>query len=101
MERRRPALGLNANLKSPRRTIWSDRYKFIQTGEDQTELYDFFDDPGETLNLRDILPEQVESMQEQLQAFTQHNDVGTSNTENDPYNDPRVYQRLRNLGYLE
>ena len=101
LERRRPDLVRKAHLDSPRRTIWSDRYKFIQTGEDQTELYDFFDDPSENLNLRDILPEQVESMQEQLLAFIQHNDAGTPNTENDPYDDPQVYHRLRNLGYLE
>lgn len=40
-------------------------------------------------------------MQEQLQAFMQHIDVGTPNTEIDPYDDPQVYHRLRNLGYLE
>ncbi|HJT57145.1 MAG TPA: sulfatase [Ktedonobacteraceae bacterium] len=101
LERRRPELVRKAHLKTPRRTVWSERYKLIQTGEDQVELYDFFDDPGETLNLRDILPEQVEAMQERLQSFMQHVDVGTPNTENDPYNDPQVYHRLRNLGYLE
>lgn len=101
LERRRPDLVRKAHLNSPRRTVWSERYKLIQTGEDQVELYDFFDDPGETLNLRDILPEQVESMQERLKTFIQHIDVETHNDENDPYNDPQVYHRLRNLGYLE
>jgi arylsulfatase A-like enzyme len=101
LERRRPDLVQKAHLDSPRRTVWSERYKLIQTGEDQVELYDFFDDPDENLNLSDILPEQVESMQEQLQAFMQPIDVGTPNTEIDPYDDPQVYHRLRNLGYLE
>ncbi len=102
MQRRTPALVQLRHCDQPRRAVWSDRYKLIQTGDDELELYDIFDDPAENVNLRDILPEQVELLQDYLQGFISH--LTLSETPEEPtggYSDPQVYRRLHDLGYLE
>lgn len=105
MQRKQPALIQAHRCDQPRRAAWQGRYKLIQTGDDSLELYDVFDDPEEQTNLRDILPEQVEKLQPYLQRSTDHDD--TTDTMNDAetstqiYDDPQVYHRLRDLGYLE
>ena len=102
MQRRHPELIQLRHCDQPRRAVWSDRYKLIQTGDNELELYDIFDDPDENLNLRDILPEQVELLQTYLQNFTGQLHPNETNTEtNEIYSDPQVYRRLHDLGYLE
>jgi len=102
MQRRRPDLIKTYKCDQPRYAIWHDRYKLIQTGDDELELYDVFDDPNELVNLRDILPEQVEILQAQLQTQIQHADA-TNKTEvpTEEFDDPQVQRRLHDLGYLE
>lgn len=102
MQRRKPELIREKHCDLVRYALWNERYKLIQTGDEALELYDVFDDPTEQVNLRDILPEQVEALQEQLQAFTSH--ISTADTVaegTEENNDPLVYRRLRDLGYLE
>ena len=102
IQRRRPELIQLRHCDQPRRAVWSERYKLIQTGEAELELYDVFDDPDETINLRDILPEQVELLQEYLQGFMSHLNLSDSaQTQAEEYSDPQVYRRLHDLGYLE
>lgn len=101
IQRRRPELVRERSCDQPRRAAWDGRYKLIQTGESGLELYDAVDDPNETVNLRNSLPERVEVLQERLQAFLSH--VGEDDTavEGVEDEDPQVYRRLRDLGYLE
>ncbi len=100
MRRRRPELV--QSCEQPRYAIWNERYKFIQTGETMSELYDVLDDPAESVNLRDILPERVEALQEQLHGFIKHSSpVSVPEEEIEAYNEPQVYRRLHDLGYLE
>ena len=111
MKRRRPELITTYRCDQPRSATWHDRYKLIQTGDVDTELYDIIDDPEEKTNLRDILPEQVETLQEKLQGFlTQNHLLGTglasaqATTPDDQLseqNDPQVQRRLRDLGYVD
>ncbi len=85
-----------------RRAVWSDTHKLIQTGENRLELYSALDDPTESLNLRDILPERVEILQEHLQTFVSHSGVMVPSREQaDGFDDPEVLRRLRDLGYIE
>jgi hypothetical protein len=82
--------------------VWSETHKLIQTGENRLELYSALDDPNERLNLRDILPEKVEALQEHLQTFVSHAGVVASSKEQgDDDDDPEVLRRLRDLGYIE
>jgi arylsulfatase A-like enzyme len=102
VQRRRPALIQERRLDKPRYALWNERYKLIQTGDDELELYDVFDDPKENTNLRDTLPEQVTTLQEDLRAFTSH--ISTADTVAEAveeFEDPLVYRRLHDLGYLE
>jgi arylsulfatase A-like enzyme len=69
MQRRRPDLITTHRCDQPRTAIWNDRYKLIQIGDVGSEFYDIIDDPEEKTNLYDILPEQVEILQEKLRGF--------------------------------
>jgi arylsulfatase A-like enzyme len=53
---------------------WSDRYKLLTTvgaggGGVAPKLYDVFDDPEESYDLRDFLPDEVDRLQERLRPF--------------------------------
>jgi arylsulfatase A-like enzyme len=117
MQRRRPDLIATYHCDQSRSAVWNDRYKLIRTGDVELELYDIIDDPEETTNLRDILPERVETLQEKLQGFLQQNHLAGEKTAGDPtipipdqetadnqqnaQNDPQVQRRLRDLGYVD
>ena len=106
MQRRRPELVTAYHCDQPRSATWNERYKLIQTGDINTELYDIIDDPEETTNLHDILPEQVEQLQTKLHGFlsrTHLESAASSDTQSQPddQNDPQVQRRLRDLGYMD
>jgi len=113
LQRRRPALISELACDQPRRAVWNGRFKLAQTGERHAELYNSYDDPKERLDLGQILPEEVETMQEMLGAFVQRNAAARTGAADDPgadaaaptlvpdYDDPQVQRRLHDLGYLE
>ncbi|MEM9006266.1 MAG: sulfatase [Cyanobacteria bacterium P01_F01_bin.86] len=104
MQKRQPELVRDRACDQPRRAVWMGSHKLIETGEAAIELYDVREDPQETLNISAILPENVEALQECLQAFAgEMNDYGSViTTRRAPgYDDPEVQQRLQDLGYLE
>jgi arylsulfatase A-like enzyme len=111
LQRRLPELIQARGCHQTRRAICSDQHKLIRTGEKHLELYSMVDDPSESLNLRDILPERVEAMQDRLDAFVrQADDMAAVTTEysqahdaasGNGYDDREVQRRLRDLGYLE
>ena len=109
MQRRRPDLITAYHCDQPRSAVWNDRYKLIQIGDVDSELYDILDDPEEKTNLHDILPEQVEALQEKLQGFLSQTHLAgaglaraaTSDDQLHQRNDPQVQRRLRDLGYVE
>ncbi|ERN40607.1 arylsulfatase A [Rubidibacter lacunae KORDI 51-2] len=89
--------------------VWDANFK-LQTkvatdstepaGISTTELYHLLDDPRETLNLRDVLPEEVDRLQSHLTLLgTQSHSAGRDLASN--VDDPDVMRRLRDLGYLE
>ncbi|MEM8544847.1 MAG: sulfatase [Cyanobacteria bacterium P01_H01_bin.119] len=101
LKKRQPDLIRDRACDQTRRAVWLGQHKLIETGDDTTELYDFRQDPTESLNLSAILPENVEALQDCLHAFGE--DSGTVATlERAPgFDDPEVQQRLKDLGYLE
>ncbi len=102
MLRRQPELVRDYGYDQTRRAVLSGAHKLIQTGDADVELYDIREDPREMLNLRDILPERVEDLQEQLQNFVSHNgSLAASASEREREDDPQVRRRLHDLGYLE
>jgi arylsulfatase A-like enzyme len=104
MQRRRPDLITTYHCDQPRSAAWNNRYKLIQIGDVDSELYDIRDDPEEKIDLHDILPEQVEVLQEKLQDFlhqTHLASTGTSDNQHHEQNDPQVQRRLRDLGYVD
>jgi arylsulfatase A-like enzyme len=104
MQRRQPDLVRDRACDQPRRAVWIGQHKLIETGDQQVELYDVHQDPQEHLNLSAILPENVEVLQDCLQAFAgEMDDYGTTATARRApgYDDPEVQRRLQELGYLE
>jgi arylsulfatase A-like enzyme len=102
IKRRRPELINERRCDQPRRAIWNDRYKLIQTGDDAWELYDIFSDPDECIDLCDTMPEEVEALREYLHCFMKHMSVADATGDYAyEYNDPQVSRRLRDLGYLD
>src|SRR5262249_28567760 len=104
MQRRRPDLITTYHCDQPRSAAWNNRYKLIQIGDVDSELYDTIDDPEEKINLHDILPEQVEALQEKLQGFlrqTHLTSIATSDNQFHEESDPQVQRRLRDLGYVD
>jgi arylsulfatase A-like enzyme len=102
LHQRRPLETEELGCDQPRRAVWSETHKLIQTGENRLELYSALDDPNERLNLRDILPERVEILQGHLHTFTSHSGAMVPSREQaDGFDDPEVLRRLRDLGYIE
>ena len=102
LQRRRPALVASHMLDRPRYAIWGGHYKLVQTGEERLELYDTLDDPGESTDLRDHLPEQVASLNAALNAYRHRTPPVEPVVVNDDYDDdPEINRRLRDLGYIE
>jgi len=104
MERRRPDLIEMRHCDQTRYGMWDGHYKLIQTSDEDTELFDIVEDPHEEHDLRAILPEQVETIQKRLHAFMNHLNTTEATTEDvttEEFDDPQVYRRLRDLGYLE
>ena len=100
--KRQPNLIRDRACHQPRRAVWLGQHKLIETGGLEAELYDIQADPQEDLNLSAILPENVEVLQDYLQAFTGQLQTQTVVAERAPgFDDPEVQQRLRELGYLE
>ena len=102
LHQRRPRETEELGCDQTRRAVWRETHKLIQTGENRLELYSALEDPNESLNLRDILPERVETLQEHLHTFVSHAGVMVSSQEQaDGFDDPEVLRRLRDLGYIE
>ncbi len=102
LHQRRPRETEELGCDQTRRAVWRNMHKLIQTGENGLELYSALEDPNESLNLRDILPERVETLQEHLHTFVSHAGVmGASQEQADGFDDPEVLRRLRDLGYIE
>ncbi len=108
LQKRKPDLVAAHACDQPRRAVWMGDHKLIETGSDRVELYDVASDPSEALNLCDILPENVEVLQDYLQQLgnVALNSIGMA-SEDTPehrapgFDDPEVQRRLRDLGYLE
>lgn len=104
MQKRQPELVQQRGCDRVRRAVWMGSHKLIETDGDTVELYDVLEDPTETLNLSAILPENVEVLQDCLQAFTDQSEVGplVATLERAAnFEDPEVRRRLEELGYLE
>lgn len=113
LRKRQPQLIHDRACDQPRRAVWAGPHKLIETGRSEAnvqalELYDVTQDPTESLNLRDILPENVEVLQDCLLAFGDRYGAASgtalesASTVRAPgFDDPEVQQRLRDLGYLE
>lgn len=116
VERRAPHLIRERDFDLPRRAVWSGPYKLIETGEGQEgllELYNVLDDPHEDRNLSATLPNETGFLREQLRAFKvqqgelpaagedEQTGAGHAASISGAEDDPEVYHRLRNLGYIE
>ena len=103
MERRRPDLVELRHCDQTRYALWNGHHKLIQTDDVNAEVFDVFADPYEQQDLHVILPEQTKILQQHLHTFMSHI-TSTDNTEGEQteeFDDPQVYRRLHDLGYLE
>lgn len=122
LQRRQPHLISEHDCDQVRTAVCHGSHKLVQIGNHQPELYNIVDDPGEHLNLRDMLPEQVETLQDRLDGFLSATAASRASRVQGPEpgasphsggtgeggggvaggaDDPAVRKRLRDLGYLE
>jgi len=102
LARRNPTLVRMHRLDERRRAVCAGRHKLIVTGKTHYELFDVQADPFEQVNLAGVLPEQVEALLEQLEAFEHGASTLAHTAERALGNDdPLVRKRLYDLGYLE
>jgi len=101
LARRKPELARRRGADQRRIAVCHGRYKLIQTGADQFELYDLANDPGEVTNLSGALPAQFQALRERLRAFATQQSGRHAMEQSAPSDDPLVLNRLRDLGYLE
>ena len=104
MQKRQPELVREMSCDRVRRAVWMGQHKLIETEGSEAELYDVLEDPTEALDLSAILPENVEALQDCLQAFADRSDRSLAQatpTRATDYDDPEVRRRLEELGYLE
>ncbi|MBT9313778.1 sulfatase-like hydrolase/transferase [Leptothoe kymatousa] len=104
IQKRQPELISQHACDQTRRAVWVGNHKLIETNENPPELYDVQDDPGESLDLSEIFPEMVESLQDSLSVFSQDADEHQSlysQARATGFDDPEVRRRLKDLGYLE
>ncbi|MEZ4622644.1 MAG: hypothetical protein R2867_45090 [Caldilineaceae bacterium] len=98
----KPDLVANYKVDQHRKAIWHEGYKLIRTGQDQVELFDYINDPKETINLVAEQPTRVRRMLELLRDFELDAAEAALTagriTEQD---DPQLRRHLRALGYLE
>ena len=105
LQERQPELLATRGYDRTTRAIWQGNYKLLAKGEsglNRRELYHLTDDPNESINLHDIFPEKVEPLCDRLQSFLGQlpvSDLAEATADN--YNDPEVYRRLRDLGYID
>ncbi len=100
LQKRQPELVKAHACDQSRRAVWIGSHKLIETGS-RLELYDFCNDPDETLDLSDIFPENVELLQDYLQGFAGESLANLTPDRAPGFDDPEVQRRLRDLGYLE
>ncbi|MFG6098658.1 sulfatase [Leptothoe sp. ISB3NOV94-8A] len=104
IQKRQPELISQHACDQTRRAVWVGNHKLIETAQNPPELYDVQDDPNESLDLSEIFPEMVESLQDSLSAFSQDADQHRalySQARATGFDDPEVRRRLKDLGYLE
>jgi len=104
MQKRQPELLRRLDCDRVRRAVWMGQHKLIETEGTPPELYDLQADPTEALNISAIFPENVEVLQDCLQAFANQSATSLDQTMGDRasgYDDPEVRRRLEELGYLE
>ena len=105
LQERQPELLSSRGYDRTTRAIWQGNYKLLAKGDtalESRELYHLNNDPTEKINLHDIFPETVEPLCDRLQCFLGElptTDIAEETADN--YNDPEVYQRLRDLGYID
>ncbi len=103
MERRRPDLVELRHCDQTRYALWNGHHKLIQTDDVNAEVFDVFADPYEQQDLHAILPEQTKTLQQHLHTFMSHitsTDI-VEEEQTEEFDDPQVYRRLHDLGYLE
>jgi arylsulfatase A-like enzyme len=99
--RRKPDLARRRGADRRRIAVCRGGYKLIQTGADHFELYNLRDDPAESRNLYDALPDQAAALGERLRVFATRLYGHQASEQAAASDDPVVLSRLRDLGYLE
>ena len=104
MEKRPYLIAENTAPKSQEgvtsRMLRTDRYKYIWKSDQQHELYDLVQDPGELVNLIAVRPEVARQMGKQLEAWHRSLENHAIETSQIEYDEVMV-ERLRQLGYVE
>lgn len=97
-----PELVREHQCDQERKAVWHGRHKFILTGRERTELFNYIDDPNEQHNLAEAQPATVQAQSERIKQFIRRtNDAAHTPGEMAEEKDELLRSRLRALGYLE
>lgn len=96
VKRRHPRFS-GSEHDGPLQSIRDEDYKLIRLADGSIELYDWQNDPKETQNLVEELPDVAEALEEQLLADLQ---IMKSSCLKEEVDDPQHEKQLKNLGYL-
>jgi len=84
------------------RALRTERYKLIERSDGAVELFDLYQDQGETNNLLTVVPTQVAELQQQLRDWEErHGATESHQTQPALHVDDAVRARLQALGYLD
>jgi hypothetical protein len=99
-ERNRPGIVKARGYDQVHTAVYSAGYKLIVAGERCVGLYAVDDDPTESRDLQQTMPDQVEALRQHLWDFTQQSGDVSPET-GSKIDDEALLERLRNLGYVD
>lgn len=102
MQKHKPNLVKQHRVDQSRQAVWNYPHKLIVTSDGHRELYNFVEDQAETKDLSEQMPEIVNKLYEELQAYRLKLEAAPKLTGRTVVqDDPQLKRRLRALGYIE
>ncbi len=100
VERNRPGIIKAQGYAQAHLAVYSAGYKLIVSGERCVGLYAVDDDPTESRDLQQTLPDVVEALRQHIRDFVQQSGDVTPEA-GAKIDDEVLLERLRNLGYID
>jgi arylsulfatase A-like enzyme len=100
IERKCPGLLKARGYDQIHLAVYIAGHKLIMTGDSCVGLYDIYDDPTESQDLQQMMPDKVEALRQSLRDFEQQSGSVTPEV-GAKIDDVALLERLRALGYID